>query len=371
MTSSDNLFSLLNQLQVMETSLTNFMIETVLRLRTLTETKVFLLVETAGSERKRRYCGAAELVDSYERGGLAGRVEDSRVELDATVNTLIDRPSRKRCYNVVGFAPPAETAVVQEPATSEAWPSTRVLPISGFNDGEVVPRVDGVDISTPVKRKKTTKDPSPLVVPFAASAAKENTPSWRADVMKLEPFGAADEDAAECYLIEDDDDDDVEDVDDGGGDLSFYQNPFVPPQNGASETEGGYVISNFFNRLPAPLLDEKKFHAILTTANPYRAYEKGTVENKLWKSVLYDVGKNIALNCPYSDKSRKNEEVQSYFSYQCDQFMRHCGALLVDKDRRPEIQIPENDCLKSCTVSGFIRHCIRHGYTQGSKKGSS
>ena len=363
MTSSDNLFSLLNQLQVMETALTNFMIETVLRLRTLTDTKVFLLVETAGSERKRRYCGAAELVDLYERGGLAARVEDSRVELDATVNTLIDRPSRKRCYNNVGFAS-AETAV-QEPTDVEPW--TLKLPISGFNDD---------DADSPLKRKKTTKDPSPLVpfvVATTTTAAKENTPSWRADVKKVEPFPAEDVVGAECYLIEDDDDDDVED--DDGGDLSFYPNPFAPPQNGGSEIDGGFVsnpVSNFFNRLPSPYLDEKKLHAILTTANPWRAYEKGTVENKLWKSVLYDVGKNIALNCPYTDKSRKNEEVRSYFAYQCDLFMQHCSPLLVDKDKRPIIEISENDCLKSCTVSGFIRHCIRHGYTQGSrKKGSS
>ena len=97
MASSDRLFMLLNQLQSMETALTDFMMESVLRLQTLTEARVFLLIENS-SDRKRRYCGSTELVDLFERGALSQDTTDMTVELNTSVasHVLIDRPSRKR-----------------------------------------------------------------------------------------------------------------------------------------------------------------------------------------------------------------------------------------------------------------------------------
>ena len=91
--STQNLLPLLEQLQLMENSLTNFMFETILKLRSLTDSKVFLLLEN--SER-RRYCGSPELVDVFEQRGLNGLSTDVRVDLDTTTDVLIERKNRKR-----------------------------------------------------------------------------------------------------------------------------------------------------------------------------------------------------------------------------------------------------------------------------------
>ena len=91
--SAQNLLPLLEQLQLMENSLTNFMFETILKLRSLTDSKVFLLLEN--SER-RRYCGSPELVDVFEHRGLNGHSNDVRVILDTSTDVLIERKNRKR-----------------------------------------------------------------------------------------------------------------------------------------------------------------------------------------------------------------------------------------------------------------------------------
>ena len=62
----DNMLSVLTQLKEMERSLCNFMMETVLKMETLTRTKVFLLLE---SDHYRRYGGSHELVSCFECSG--------------------------------------------------------------------------------------------------------------------------------------------------------------------------------------------------------------------------------------------------------------------------------------------------------------
>ena len=95
MSTATNLLSLLNQLQLMENSLTNFMLETILKIQSLTETKVFLLLESpASGDGGRRYCGTPDLVDSFERGQLASKTQDVEVSLDASINSLVEKPQR-------------------------------------------------------------------------------------------------------------------------------------------------------------------------------------------------------------------------------------------------------------------------------------
>lgn len=99
--------------------------------------------------------------------------------------------------------------------------------------------------------------------------------------------------------------------------------------------------------------------------NPYAVYEKKTNAYEIWKSLLYKVGKSIALNCPYANKSLN--PAKEYFSDNCRHFMRHCQALMVDRENRPEISIPLNDGLLHNTVPGFIRQGIRYGYMNGTR----
>jgi len=106
MTSTDNLISLLNQLQTMESTVTDFLMETVLRFQTLTNSKVFLLIESGGKDRQRRYCGAQELVDEYVQERPSHKSTNSFVQLDPNVNVLIEsRENQELAFSQLNHNP--------------------------------------------------------------------------------------------------------------------------------------------------------------------------------------------------------------------------------------------------------------------------
>ena len=92
-----NVDSLLTQLQEFEESMTNLMLETILKMQTLTETRVFMLLEHPGTK-FRRFCGHKELVGQYENGNLCKTDEGSAAEvrLDPDVELLMTRKRGKK-----------------------------------------------------------------------------------------------------------------------------------------------------------------------------------------------------------------------------------------------------------------------------------
>ena len=83
----------MNQLLEMERSLNNFMLETVLKLQTLTQTKVFLLLE---SKHYRRYGGSPEMVARFEESDFlpAEREDQICVEVELESDDIL-RETRK------------------------------------------------------------------------------------------------------------------------------------------------------------------------------------------------------------------------------------------------------------------------------------
>ena len=182
----------------------------------------------------------------------------------------------------------------------------------------------------------------------------------------------------ECVVIDDDDFvDDAHDFDHDfhsnaareiGHDMIYSNDLAIPSTHQPLQIANIPSQTGFFDALSEPHLEEQKLEAILKIENPWTAYDKRNIEYKLWMSVLYSAGKNMAFSCPYADRSRKNQLVQTYFSERCEQFMHRCGKMIVDKEHRPEIPPTEHDALKIQSVAGFVKHSIRHGYTQGCKE---
>ena len=135
--------------------------------------------------------------------------------------------------------------------------------------------------------------------------------------------------------------------------------------NAVSDTANSAVPMGFFDALPSPQLEQQKLEDILEIADPWVVYDKRNREYKHWMSVLYSVGKNIAFNCPYSNRSRKNHLLQNYFSDRCAQFMQRCWRMMPDKDSRPEIPPKEHDPLRASSIAGCVKTGIRHGFKQG------
>ena len=313
--SAQNLLPLLDQLQLMENSLINFMFETILKLKSLTDSKVFLLLENSN---KRRYCGSTELVDSFETRGLPSHATDVRVELDTSAYVLIERPCRKRPH----------------------------LPI-----------VDGS--SVPLPPPYTPEVPSSYAV---SEAKKRRVADFADNFGNLKKEMCLATQSVPEYVISDTEED-GDPVAEEMESMNYEQWAPVPRQKAPAFTPsltGTEGPAAFFSALPDPELEARKLGAVLSIENPWAAYEKGTTENKLLKSVLYSVGKNIALSCPYADLRDTN--AQAFFMQQSDLFVSQCSALVVDKNetgnRPPEVA----DCLKGYSVGGFMRRCIRDGF---------
>jgi len=83
MTSAQSLIGLVSQLQTMESSFTSILMEAALKLASLTDASIFMLVETPEG---RRYAGRHHLCSAYQRGQLLPLANDKEMEADA--NTI-------------------------------------------------------------------------------------------------------------------------------------------------------------------------------------------------------------------------------------------------------------------------------------------
>ena len=89
MASANSLLGLVSQLQSMEHHFTSILVETILKLTSLTDAKVFVLVE---SQDCRRIAGSEHLCRSFADGLLQPIASDRQVHLQPDVFALNEEP---------------------------------------------------------------------------------------------------------------------------------------------------------------------------------------------------------------------------------------------------------------------------------------
>ena len=89
---SHDLFTLLNQLQTVEKTFMNILMEAAMKLSSLTESNIFVLIETP---EERKFAGSAPLCQSFIDDGLSYRDGDVQLDVDASRCALVEkRPGR-------------------------------------------------------------------------------------------------------------------------------------------------------------------------------------------------------------------------------------------------------------------------------------
>ena len=93
----------------------------------------------------------------------------------------------------------------------------------------------------------------------------------------------------------------------------------------------------------------------------WAAYQKGTTENVILKSICYSAGKNIALKCPFPFTPENRNTIKGYWYRHCDLFIRHCAkhGIVIDKTT---VDFEKYGILRGMTASGYIRHRMRDGF---------
>ena len=368
-----SLLPLLTQLQVMEDTITNFMIETILKLQSLTDVKVFLLLDYP-QRQKRRYCGSKETMEAFEDGtGLNFSVaSDVAVELDADVATIVERTS-----------PRTASKRVREQSTARSNDSSHNAPLSSIQNK------DNGNGPSAVKKMRKSEDSTARLSVHDKTEENDDIDDDDTNNCKNEIVDIIPE-----YFVSDDENDDNDDGDNGAVSFLTQEETSGVPRVGLNGFEGrnnGYEDANytfvrggeafatvagedltsvadvedsrsFFDALDDPHLEHGKLMTLINAGNISAAYVKGTTENRLMKSVCYSVGKNAALKCPISFSSPSNKEmVLSYWSHHCDLFARFCGktGLLIDKNL---VDVEKMDCLRRVTAVGYLRQSIRDGF---------
>jgi len=319
MSTATNLLSLLNQLQLMENSLTNFMLETILKIQTLTETKVFLLLENSG-DGARRFCGTSDLVQTFVNGQFHLRPSDIEVILDPSIgSTLVEKPR---------FA--AESSSSSE---TMAGKKRRVNAVDGVGGA-----ADVSDNGVPPVKRSNLNDDMNAMVAFDELVAVESV-----DVKQ----------EVEEFVIGDSDDED------SGTRRSRQTTGNVFPQ-GPPWPDASNAMNEAHQFRPSNDLSARKLEALQAIENPTAVFEKGTLENKLLSSILYDYGKELAFKCPYEDVTLASSEVKSYFYGNLEQFLSHFQRFTVEKPIVSEL-------LKTQSPQSYMRNIARSGYKAAAK----
>ena len=263
--------AVMKQLLEIERSLNNFMLETVLKLQTLTQTKVFLLLE---SKHYRRYCGNPEMVLCFENSDFqldakANQI-DIEVTLDPAANTLREnlRKKRRRGHYRVGSALENEVVGVSPPKRSR--------PNNGHHEtaGEATTTANNEDLYI---KQELDDDPH-----FTDDQVNEVLDHFeRNDGLEFKRKLSSSTGHLLSALDEDEDE---------NGELEGTEFLGGPPFR-----EGMYSLEN--------ITKSQKFRTLEKVQDVSRAYIKGSWEFALLGSTMYDIGnstrgKRVAMIMP-------------------------------------------------------------------------
>ena len=362
----------------MENTLTNFMLETILKLQSLTDVKVFLLIDCA---QKRRYCGSKNLMDAFqgEMGLFRSTDTDIAVHLDPAANALIESSPPNSSFSAVdkdsnnrgqsssdfeSYASSVEPLPLSVDAPSSAFPLPKVGWKSKRHDDQATSFAD-IEGEGPTKVKQTKmEDPG-----------EENGALNSEDACKKELVDNLEE--IPEYVISDDEEDDSATVSFLMDDTNISISPFdaTIQSHGIVERDCNRISTKypfiepmaFFDSLTSNDLEVHKYSTLMNVENPVALYQKGTVESKLLKSVCYSVGKNAALKCPYPFTAQNKSALLSHWSHHCDLFVGQCAnaGLLVEKTHKNTTML---NLIPRMSPVGHIRQSIRDGFKRVAKQ---
>jgi len=88
MASSQSLLGLVNHLQNIELTFTSILLESAIKLSSLTDSNIFVLIET---QEGRRFCGSKHLSEAYIGNGLSSNHNDIELEVNPTINAVQEK----------------------------------------------------------------------------------------------------------------------------------------------------------------------------------------------------------------------------------------------------------------------------------------
>jgi len=315
----------------------------------LTQTKVFLLLE---SKHYRRYGGTPELVACFEDSNFMLN-EDEQINVEVKLETteiLNEKRSFKRKpskrtddHSPEDSSPPKKSRPNVDPSPSK---NSRSIGQSRALDGNYVSASNGDQeqrLDVIVKREND--------VSFTENQIDEVFDHLRrTDPILGLQFSGQRLSSSTGYMAQEEEEY-YSDGDGGDPDQQVLNNATDPDFR-----PGMYSLEN--------VKSSRKYREISSAEDVTLAYVKGTREFQLLGSTLYDIGKEIGLNCPVVDVDNKDakDEAKKYLNAQMLKYLP-----LFERFKHVDKR-PFRDVLKTQMPESYMKNRMRCGFVKARPK---
>jgi len=347
MASAHNLLGVVSQLQSMENTLTAILIETALKLSSLTDAKVFVLVD---SSEGRRVAGAPQLCHTYATNGLTPTGSDIEIVLEPNVKTIREQPlfptelPKSRTPSNVGHD---GYQTLHTPRHSDAEDDVRSVSTSSHYDNHNIrPHHHNQLHHSPISQRKR---PSQNSIHHVDKVPRLN------DYVNESTGGNEDESAISHYDQSYSNDIHERQNESGIAEHSTMDDSYRFNQDYEQDYEVNVSYVDDF------LHDNQKADRVREILDDSAA-DKSSVNHKLTMSLLYDFAKCIWTNCPYQDY--KTPAFRSFFESSFQKFWDSFPNFMIWEENSVKFQVgidKKTELALMKPPKSFIRKYVRNG----------
>jgi len=312
MSAAANLMGLVTQLQNMECAISSIIMESAMKLASLTSASIFVVIET---EDARRFTGSPHMMQTYLERNMIPSGRDLQIDVDLGARIVHEHPPAYQQPPFMttnnGAGTSSTELALTTPSTSTA-PQQQQRPSKPFMKRPAIGPPGGSGESTPSTPPKRSKSiDSPLMTP----KIEDQKPEVSADGSVTNPESSSirtleDIAGAVTDVVDDDDDSDIEVLESVSFmesdkiEDSFVNSPASTSNSSAlmSMSAGASVDRRLDNQSFVPVdvsQNQMKIDALRSIENPLLAFQKGSAENRLLTSTIYDMGKELGRTCPH------------------------------------------------------------------------
>lgn len=348
---SQDLFHLLNQLQTVEKTFINILMEAAIKLSSLTESNIFVLVETP---EERKFAGSSVLCQSYLENGLHHRENDVQLEVDSSRCAVVE----KRSVNLdqeCGLQNQSKKRGRKRkgPSNGDTKEKNRKVLPSDFHEGDT----EGAE--------EESHGDSAIVGMIAEGV--ENDANGGEVI--IEDIRSLDEGPNETHY----------DLAEGNADDSRYQefdlhdddSSLIHPESDAMAVFGTDADMSFSSEGEMDDTFSGKISALLTL-EPSNCFVQNSEEQKLFHSIMYDVARRMVASSDVIQHGPNSPMHKAHFKKCFDQFL---NTYLTDFIARvpPEFRVNKkgrvftpmaiirkscNDCFRALLRRKFRQACL-------------
>lgn len=351
MNTSGALIGLVDHLQTMESMVTTILIEAAMKLATLTDAGVFLLVESRDG---RRFSGKRHLCDAY----LEGRLHPTDGDVELEVNPNITSVQERNAVDVKPEFDSARTNYTNPPRprpsasrkrTSDSYSRSTFakMPRTGNAEGSGWAEAHGGAANVVLRGDEPAAQDAAPFSDFPLGAQNEVQPvvDDSPEIIQAPHLATTSEMSSDNFRMVDPFSRVV--LDEHNGAMVPLSRDLTHSAFAAHSTD--FQLSSF---PPLNVCNEKV--KVLQSLPPSEVFIKGSVGNRLLMSVMYELGRSIAENCRQQGlTSPKDPAARNLLSHLFDAWIGDSLPHLLNSEVKPD---------QVRTAAGFLKHLTRMNF---------